>query len=72
MKPKEISSFYTQETILVTQWSNALRSQGIRHSLAIAHCLRPQRGRKSVIAILQVVTLLRGRYHRGAVMVPEV
>ena len=26
---------------MVTQWGNALRSQGIRHSLAIAHCLRP-------------------------------
>ncbi len=26
---------------MVTQWGNALRSQEIRHSLAIAHCLRP-------------------------------
>ncbi len=37
MKFKEISGFFTQEAIMVTHWGNALRSQGSRHSLAMAH-----------------------------------
>ena len=60
--------FSAQDAILVTLWGKAFRSQGIRHSLAIALFLRPWgrqiqpiRGLLWLALLLQLLPQLLGK-----------